>query len=262
MRLVRLVAILVVTITIWALILRTRGFDIEVVSVHVAQQTTGVVFELRNVFGDHVQGAEITIGGKHKKVTDEFGVASVSGLSVGDTVVTISAPGYRMIKRAIHLSPGANQVIFRNEMGLVPDGFAVDFHVYWNTTSGGQARGIAEIALFNGSASPVYVTECDISCPGQALALRLLGSEEGVSSFGRTHSIVGIVSEPEMAVRIESEQIVFVDPVVLPGTPQDGDVYTLRVVSTSNLATAREERDVLIIVDDMDYDGDWDPHVP
>lgn len=40
MRLVRLVAILVVTITIWALILRTRGFDIEVVSVHVAQQTT------------------------------------------------------------------------------------------------------------------------------------------------------------------------------------------------------------------------------
>lgn len=243
-------------------ILRMHGLNLQVVPVYVAQQTTGVVFELRDVFGDHVQGAEIRVGDKHTQVTDEFGVASISGVPVGDVMFTISAPGYRTIKRMIHLGPGENQVVLRNEVGLVPNTFAVDFHVFWNTTSGGQAKGIAEIALFNGTASPVYVTECDVSHPGQVSALRLLGSEEAFSSFARTHSTVDIVSQPEIAVRVSPEQIVYVDPVVLPGTPRDGDVYTLRVVSTSRLDTSPDQRDVLTLVDEMDYDGDWDPHVP
>lgn len=259
---VRLIAIVVFVLGFWTLILRMRGWEIQVVSVPVAQQTTGVVLELRNIFGDHVEGAEVLIGDRYKMVTDEFGVASMSGLPIGSVEVTVSAEGYRTVKQVIHLGPGKNEVVFRNDSGLVPDGFAVDFHVFWSTASGGLARGIAEIAIYNGSSRPVYVTECDILHAEQASTLRLLGSEEAFSNFAASPSSVVIVSQPEMAVSIDAEQIVYANPVVLPWTPRDGDVLSLRVVSTNDLAIAPDKRNVRILSDEMDYDADWDPHVP
>lgn len=261
-RLVRVALSLALAAGLSVLILRVHGLDLLPVSVSVPQPTTGVVFELRNIFGDHVAGAEIVVNDRHRQVTDEFGVASMSGLPIGDVEVTITAPGYRAIKRLVYLSPGENQVLFRNEGSLVPDRFAVDYHVFWNTASGGLARGIAEITIYNGTISPMYITECDIYYPGDSSVLKLLGSEEAFADFTEPYSTVDIVSQPEMALRILPRQIVYADPVVLPGLPRDGDMYSLRLVATSNLSAPRDKWEVISLVDEMDYDGDWDPHVP
>lgn len=261
-RIARLAVVLVLAVCLGTGLARLRGFEFQVQSVPAAQQAAGIVFELRNIFGDHVCGAEIAVGGRHKKTTDEFGVASFSGLTAGDLEVAISAPGYRAISLHVLLGPGKNLVVFRNETGLAPDGFAVDFHVFWNTMSGGMARGIAEISLYNGRNVPVFATECDIVYPGESAVLKLLGSEEAFADFAGTYSTADIVSQPEMAMRIVAGQVVYADPVLLPGTPRDGEVYTLRLVSTSDLSAPRDRWDVATLEDEMDYDGDWDPHVP
>lgn len=261
-RLARLALFLTLAAGIAVLMLRAHGLDLLPVSVSVPQPTTGVVFELRNIFGDHVPSAEIVVNGRYKQITDEFGVAGMSGLPIGDVEVKIAAPGYRPIQRMVYLGPGENQVQFRNEGGLVPDRFAVDYHVFWNTASGGLARGIVEITIYNGTTSPMYVTECDIYFPGGSPVLKLLGSEEAFADFTEPYSTVDIVSQPEMALRILPGQIVYADPVVLPGLPRDGDLYSLRLVATNNLSAPRDKWEVVSLVDVMDYDGDWDPHVP
>lgn len=261
-RVARLVIVLVLAVGFGAMLVRMHGFEFQVRSLPAVQQAAGIVFELRSIFGDHVGGAEIVVGGRHKKTTDEFGVASFSGLTAGDVDVTISAAGYRDISLQVFLGPGKNLVVFRNETGLVPDGFAVDFHVFWNTMSGGMARAIAEISLYNGRKAPVYVTECDILYPGEASVLRLLGSEEAFADFVGTYSTADILDQPEIAIKIGADQVVYADPVVLPGSPRDGEVYTLRLVSTSDLSAPRDRWDTVTLEDEMDYDGDWDPHVP
>ena len=78
---VRVLLVLVLAVGFGAVLVRMHGFELQVRSLSVAQQAAGIVFELRNIFGDHVAGAEIVVGGRHKKTTDEFGVASFSGLS-------------------------------------------------------------------------------------------------------------------------------------------------------------------------------------
>lgn len=259
---VRVLLVLVLAVGFGAVLVRMHGFELQVRSLSVAQQAAGIVFELRNIFGDHVAGAEIVVGGRHKKTTDEFGVASFSGLSAGDVDVLISAPGYRDVSLPMFLGPGKNLVVFRNETGLIPSGFAVDFHVYWNTVSGGMTKAMAEISLYNGTDMPVFVTECDIVYPGEASVFRLLGSEEAFVDFGVIPSAVDIVSHPETALRVVSGQVVHANPVAMPGIPKDGEMYTLRLVSTHDLSTPRDRRDVTTLVDEMDYDGDWDPHVP
>lgn len=261
-RAVRIVIVLVLAVSAGAMLVRMRGFELQVRSLPVTQQAAGIVFELRNIFGDHVSGAEIVVAGRHKKTTDEFGVASFSGLSAGDVDVSISASGYRNVSLHVFLSPGKNLVVFRNETGLIPSGFAVDFHVYWNTVSGGMAKAIAEISLYNGAEALAYVTECDIVYPGEASTFRLLGSEEAFVDFGVIPSAVDIVSHPETALKVAAGQLVQANPVVLPGTPKDGETYTLRLVSTHDLSSPRNRRDAVTLVDEMDYDGDWDPHVP
>ncbi|NLU41228.1 MAG: carboxypeptidase regulatory-like domain-containing protein [Firmicutes bacterium] len=259
---VRVLLVLVLTVTAGAMLVRMHGFELQVKSLPVVQQTAGIVFELRNIFGDHVGGAEIVVAGRHKITTDEFGVASLSGVSAGDVGVSISAPGYREVSLNVHLSPGKNLVVFRNETALVPSGFAVDFHVYWNTVSGGLAKAIAEISLYNGTNVPVYVTECDVVYPGEASTLRLLDSEQAFVDFGVMSSVADVVSHPETALKIASGRVVQASPVVLPGTPKDGEMYTLRLVSTHDLSIPRDQRNIVTLVDEMDYDGDWDPHVP
>ena len=168
--------------------------------------------------------------------------------------VLISAPGYRDVSLPMFLGPGKNLVVFRNETGLIPSGFAVDF-TYWNTVSGGMTKAMAEISLYNGTDMPVFVTECDIVILGEASVFRLLGSEEAFVDFGvipcrryRKPSRNGLEGRFRPGGSCQS--------VAMPGISKDGEIHVAARVNARSV-DPRDRRDVTTLVDEMDYDGDW-----
>jgi len=188
---------------------------------------------VKDVFGDPMPMAEVTLG-KYTTKTDEMGNFSFEDLKPGLYKLTVKADGYLDYNYEFLAEIGRNHIEVREENGLKPTNFAVDFHVFYAPTYVKKEELFVFLGLYNGTKSKVVVESLNLVEPealeGQKIAL----------------ITDAIILEPASLKKLELSGV---------ANPITQGVYLLQV----SYKTKGEDA-FLEFSDTAQYDADWDPH--
>lgn len=186
---------------------------------------------IANVFNDVVPGAKITLG-KLTTEADEMGNFSFEDLKPGLYRFKVEANGYEDYIFDFLAEIGRNHVEISEDLGLKPNNFAVDFHVFYALTNYADNQLFAYIGLYNGTKNRLVVERITLIDPNGNIKTELITSE--------------LILEKNTLKKLELSG--------LPSPIPQG-LYQLFV--------SYKEKDEIItnhFFDTAQYDDDWDPH--
>ena len=195
--------------------------------------TSIVEGRVKDVFGDPLPMAEVTLG-KHTTTTDEMGNFSFEDLKPGLYKLMVKAKGYLEYDYEFLAEIGRNHIEIREENGLKPTNFAVDFHVFYAPTYVKKEELFVLVGLFNGTKSKVVIESLNLVEPG---------AFEGEKIALITEAII---LEPASLKKLELSGI---------ASPITQGVYLLQVEYQ-----IKGEKLFWEFHDTAQYDADWDPH--
>ena len=229
----------------------------QVVSVLTSPPNSGVLHtQIRNVFGDPVPYGVVLIN-NHLVQGDNTGFFKVPSLKPGRYILQILAGGYEPYSREIQIEDGMNSPPIKYETGLWPDSFLVDFHIFF--TENGQVLGIVGYA--NGSEEPIYIERSTLLDPRGEVITDLLHDNDGFNYYAGLSSKIEIVEEPQKALKWAPRTWLSGEFPPIQGSFLPG-LYTLEVHYAGLENHKLGKYQVLQIQDHLDFENNWNPHLP
>lgn len=202
---------------------------------------------IRDVFGEAVSDAVVTVG-TLKALGGEYGIIEEMFVPSGIHELTIEAPGYRVYKRSVQITRSLD-VSLKYDSGLWPEGFAVDFKVYFSRGYDNTFRAFADIAFANGSNIVKYmITKCWIEDPTGTVVKDLLVEELDYRGLIGSSTDDNHVTHPELAAVMRPNSLARVQPVALGERFFEDEEYVLTVIYARDTELASKKYETLQVV--------------
>lgn len=212
--------------------------------------------QVRNVFGDPVPHAVLLMG-DYLVQADNTGTFFLEKLIPGRYTLEIFAGGYAKYQREIQLEIGSNNPTIKYEMGLWPQVFLVDFHIYYKENE--AILGIVGFA--NGSTEEIYIQRATLLDPQGEVLSDLLHDRDGFSYYLDLSNKLEVVEEPQLALKWPPQMVQGGEFAPIKGSFKPGP-YSLEVHYAFREGHELGQYQVLTITDHLDLDSDQNPHLP
>lgn len=213
----------------------TVAFIVTVLLIAIARSippTSIVEGRVKDIFGDPLPQVRVTLGNDTTQ-TDEMGNFSFEDLTPGLYRLKVEAEGYQKYDKEFLADIGRNHIEIRDDHGLKPTAFAVDFHVFYAPTFDSAEQLFALVGLYNGTNKKIVVRSITLYRPDSELEADFLTEELNLPK--------GDLKKFELNG--------------IPNPVHQG-VYRLEV----ELVEGKEESIFLQFYDTAQFDDNWDAH--
>lgn len=212
--------------------------------------------QVRNVFGDPIPHAVILLANRLVQA-DNTGNFQLENIDPGHYTLEILAGNYEKYMREIKIEAGVNSPPIKYDLGLWPQKFLADFHIFYRET--GQIYGIVGFA--NGREEPVFIEKATLLDPSGKVVTDILHDDDGFSYYANLSNRLEIVTEPQKALKWaprmwQSGEFAPISGFFPPG------LYSLEVHFAFSKGHELGQYRVFVITDHLDWDNNPNPHLP
>lgn len=211
---------------------------------------------VRNVFGDPVPHAVVIVG-DYLTQADNTGAFSLERLTPGRYTLEIFAGGYGKFQREIQLEEGVNNPTIKYELGLWPQAFLADFHIFYK----GSNAILGIVGFANGSQEDIYIQRATLLDPRGEVIIDLLHDGDGFAYYLDLSNRLSVVEEPQLALKWAPRMVQGGEFPPISGSFKPGP-YSLEVHYASKAGHDLGQYQVFSITDHLDLDNDRNPHLP
>jgi hypothetical protein len=212
--------------------------------------------QVRNVFGDPVPFAVLILG-DHLVQADNIGAFRITNLKPGRHTLEIFAGEYAKYMREIQVEAGMNYPTIKYESGLWPQVFLVDFHVFYKEND--EIFGMVGFA--NGTNEPIYIERASIINPSGEAITDIFHDRNGFDYYLDLSNKLEVVHEPQKALKWAPRMVQGGEVTPLKGYFPPGP-YSLEVHYAFQEGHNLGQYHVLTVIDYLDLEDNWDPHLP
>ncbi|HHY15337.1 MAG TPA: carboxypeptidase regulatory-like domain-containing protein [Firmicutes bacterium] len=212
--------------------------------------------QVRSVFGDPIPHAVILLADRLVQA-DNTGNFRIINIKPGTYTLEILAGDYEKYAREIKIEAGVNSPPIKYDLGLWPQDFLVDFHIFYKDA--GEVLGIAGFA--NGAEEPIFIERATILDPSGKVITDILHDNDGFAYYADLSSRLEIVNEPQKALKWPPRMWQSGEFAPLAGNFPPGP-YSLEVHYAFATGHKLGQYRVLVITDHLDWDSNWNPHLP
>lgn len=187
--------------------------------------------KVKDVFGDPLPQAKVKLGSQ-TTYTDEIGFFNFEDQRPGLYRLIVEIEGYEKYDYDFLAELGRNHIEIREENGLKPTDFSVDFHVFYAPTYDSGEQLFVYVGLYNGKRQKITIERITLLKPNG-------------------HIEIELVEEPFVLGIFELKRI----EVVGINEPVRQGTYHLEVEYKE-----KDETKIIQLYDTAQFDDDWDPH--
>lgn len=221
-----------------------------------APGTSTLEGQVRDVFGDPVPFGVIILG-DHLVQADNTGAFRITNLNPGRFTLEIFAGDYAKYSREIQVEEGMNHPTIKYEVGLWPQVFLVDFHIFYK--GDGEIYGMVGFA--NGTNEPIYIEQATIINPKGEVIVDVLHDNDGFQYFADLSNRLEVIEQPQKALKWPGQMVQGGEFPSVKGHFPPGP-YTIEVHYAFQAGHDLGQYQVLTITDHLDLEKHWTPHLP